>query len=185
MRVELQGEIRRLRSRGIIPGLAAVLVGDNPASTTYVRMKGKACDEAGLYHENDPAQAGDHRRRAARAHRAAERGPQDSRYPRPIAAAEAHRRAAGAAPRVIGEGRGRLSPGKRWEGLDRHPTGFRPATPYGVQQLLVRSGIEDQGSARRDRGSFQHRRPAHGGALAPGRPGGNATSRCVTPARGT
>src|SRR6184192_2634850 len=51
MRAELQGEIRRLRSRGITPGLAAVLVGDNPASTTYVRMKGKACDEAGLYHE--------------------------------------------------------------------------------------------------------------------------------------
>src|SRR5207247_2206890 len=39
------------RSRGITPGLAAVLVGDSPASATYVRMKGKACDEAGLYHE--------------------------------------------------------------------------------------------------------------------------------------
>src|SRR5216110_3238691 len=51
MRAELQGEIDRLRSRGITPGLAAVLVGENPASTTYVRMKGKACDEAGLYHE--------------------------------------------------------------------------------------------------------------------------------------
>src|SRR3989442_1503339 len=51
MRAELQGEIRRLRALGITPGLAAVLVGDNPASTTYVRMKGKACDEAGLYHE--------------------------------------------------------------------------------------------------------------------------------------
>src|SRR5438132_12489838 len=51
MRAELQGEIDRLRSRGITPGLAAVLVGDNPASATYVRMKGKACDEAGLYHE--------------------------------------------------------------------------------------------------------------------------------------
>src|SRR5205809_7364141 len=51
MRAELQGEIDRLRSRGITPGLAAVLVGDNAASATYVRMKGKACDEAGLYHE--------------------------------------------------------------------------------------------------------------------------------------
>src|SRR2546426_7224898 len=51
MRAELQGEIDRLRSCGITPGLAAVLVGDSPASATYVRMKGKACDEAGLYHE--------------------------------------------------------------------------------------------------------------------------------------
>jgi len=51
MRADLEGEIGRLKAAGITPGLAAVLVGDNPASTTYVRMKGKACDEAGLYHE--------------------------------------------------------------------------------------------------------------------------------------
>src|SRR5947209_18808272 len=51
MRAELEGEIRRLRARGITPGLAAVLVGDNAASATYVRMKGKACQEAGLHHE--------------------------------------------------------------------------------------------------------------------------------------
>ena len=51
MRGELQGEIRELKRRGVTPGLAAVLVGENPASHTYVRMKGKACDEAGLYHE--------------------------------------------------------------------------------------------------------------------------------------
>ena len=51
MRVELAGEIAALKARGTTPGLAAVLVGDNPASQTYVRMKGKACDEAGLHHE--------------------------------------------------------------------------------------------------------------------------------------
>jgi methylenetetrahydrofolate dehydrogenase (NADP+)/methenyltetrahydrofolate cyclohydrolase len=33
---------------GVTPGLAAVLVGDDPASATYVRMKEKACDEAGF-----------------------------------------------------------------------------------------------------------------------------------------
>ena len=36
------------RSVGVRPGLAAVLVGDDPASATYVRMKKKACEEAGL-----------------------------------------------------------------------------------------------------------------------------------------
>jgi len=51
MRAELEGELRALASRGVTPGLAAVLVGDNPASATYVRMKGKACEEAGLHHE--------------------------------------------------------------------------------------------------------------------------------------
>src|SRR5438445_13501234 len=51
MRAELEGELRALAGRGVTPGPAAVPVGDNPASATYVRMKGKACDEAGLYHE--------------------------------------------------------------------------------------------------------------------------------------
>ena len=36
-------------SQGIIPGLATVLVGDNPASATYVRSKQKACDELGMH----------------------------------------------------------------------------------------------------------------------------------------
>jgi methylenetetrahydrofolate dehydrogenase (NADP+)/methenyltetrahydrofolate cyclohydrolase len=51
MRAELGGDIARLQQHGVTPGLAAVLVGDHPASATYVRMKGKACDEVGLYHE--------------------------------------------------------------------------------------------------------------------------------------
>jgi len=33
---------------GIQPGLATVLVGDDPASKLYVRLKGKACEEAGI-----------------------------------------------------------------------------------------------------------------------------------------
>ena len=35
--------------RGFVPGLAFILVGDNPASQSYVRMKGKACEEVGFY----------------------------------------------------------------------------------------------------------------------------------------
>ena len=51
MRAELCSEITKLETAGVTPGLAVVLVGDNPASEVYVRMKGKACDAAGLYHE--------------------------------------------------------------------------------------------------------------------------------------
>ena len=36
-------------SRGIVPGLAFLLVGENPASQSYVRMKGRTCDELGFY----------------------------------------------------------------------------------------------------------------------------------------
>jgi len=46
---ELRGEIADLKSRGITPGLAVVLVGDNPASRAYVRSKDKVCRELGLH----------------------------------------------------------------------------------------------------------------------------------------
>src|SRR2546421_12530192 len=46
--VDLRREITELKSRGVTPGLAVVLVGDNPASRAYVRSKDKMCRELGL-----------------------------------------------------------------------------------------------------------------------------------------
>ncbi len=145
MRAELQGEIRRLRALGITPGLAAVLVGDNPASTTYVRMKGKACDEAGLYHETirlkaettqaELLQLIDKLNADQKIHGILVQLP----LPKQIEAQRVLRR---------------VSPGKDVDGFHPEnvgkvsigdPTGFRPATPYGVQQLLVKSDIETKG----------------------------------------
>jgi methylenetetrahydrofolate dehydrogenase (NADP+) / methenyltetrahydrofolate cyclohydrolase len=48
---ELLGQISALKSGGATPGLAAVLVGDNPASHIYVRNKVKTCESLGLYSE--------------------------------------------------------------------------------------------------------------------------------------
>ena len=49
LRSKLAEEINVLRSEfGIIPGLAVVIVGDNPASKVYVRNKKKACEEVGI-----------------------------------------------------------------------------------------------------------------------------------------
>ena len=45
---ELAGEISALAAAGIRPGLAAVLVGDNPASKIYVKSKIAACEKLGL-----------------------------------------------------------------------------------------------------------------------------------------
>src|SRR5262250_1990162 len=45
---ELKGEIARLEAQGIKPGLAAVLVGDNPASRLYVKSKIAACEQLGI-----------------------------------------------------------------------------------------------------------------------------------------
>lgn len=49
---ELGERVTALRARGCQPGLAVVLVGDNPASAVYVRSKQRACDAAGI-HGND------------------------------------------------------------------------------------------------------------------------------------
>ncbi|MFN2420147.1 MAG: bifunctional methylenetetrahydrofolate dehydrogenase/methenyltetrahydrofolate cyclohydrolase FolD [Gemmatimonadota bacterium] len=50
IRAEVAAEGGRLReATGVTPGLAAVLVGDDPASATYVAMKERACEEAGFH----------------------------------------------------------------------------------------------------------------------------------------
>ncbi len=45
----IKRETKELKKKGIVPGLAVILVGDNPASHTYVRMKEKACEMTGIY----------------------------------------------------------------------------------------------------------------------------------------
>jgi len=146
MRSELQRDIRALGARGVTPGLAAVLVGDDPASATYVRMKGKACDEAGLYHETI---------RLAKETTEAELLALVERL-------NADHKIHGILvqlplPKQINTQRvlHRVSPEKDVDGFHPEnvgkvsigdPTGFRPATPYGVQQLLVRSGVETTGT---------------------------------------
>jgi methylenetetrahydrofolate dehydrogenase (NADP+)/methenyltetrahydrofolate cyclohydrolase len=47
--VDLRREIGELKAKGITPGLAVVLVGDDPASRAYVRSKDKMCRELGLH----------------------------------------------------------------------------------------------------------------------------------------
>jgi methylenetetrahydrofolate dehydrogenase (NADP+) / methenyltetrahydrofolate cyclohydrolase len=146
MRTELAGEIAALKAQGVTPGLAAVLVGENPASATYVRMKGKACDEAGLYHEtiDRPADITEADLLAL-----VDRLNADPRIHGILVQLPL--------PKHINTGRVllRIDPRKDVDGF--HPTnvgkvssgdpsGFRPATPYGVQQLLLRSGVETTGA---------------------------------------
>lgn len=47
----LRGRVDALRAKGCIPGLAVILVGDDPASQIYVRSKEKACEALGIYSE--------------------------------------------------------------------------------------------------------------------------------------
>jgi len=48
VRSELRPRLDKLRSLGVVPGLAAVLVGEDPASALYVRNKAKACEQMGI-----------------------------------------------------------------------------------------------------------------------------------------
>ncbi len=49
---EIAEEVKELKkTRGLVPGLAVILVGDNPASKVYVGSKQKGCDEVGFYSE--------------------------------------------------------------------------------------------------------------------------------------
>lgn len=54
LRTEVAARAAALKTRGITPGLAVIVVGDNPASQVYVRNKVKACLEAGLHSVLEP-----------------------------------------------------------------------------------------------------------------------------------
>jgi methylenetetrahydrofolate dehydrogenase (NADP+)/methenyltetrahydrofolate cyclohydrolase len=49
LRAQVAADTAQLKAQGLTPGLAVVLVGDNPASQVYVRNKVKACHDAGLH----------------------------------------------------------------------------------------------------------------------------------------
>jgi methylenetetrahydrofolate dehydrogenase (NADP+)/methenyltetrahydrofolate cyclohydrolase len=51
IRGQLRERVNALKARGVTPGLAVIVAGDNPASKVYVNNKTKACAEAGLYSE--------------------------------------------------------------------------------------------------------------------------------------
>ncbi|WP_413377590.1 bifunctional 5,10-methylenetetrahydrofolate dehydrogenase/5,10-methenyltetrahydrofolate cyclohydrolase [Alkalihalobacillus sp. 1P02AB] len=48
IREDLQKRVSVLKEKGITPSLATILVGDNPSSETYVKMKGNACEKIGM-----------------------------------------------------------------------------------------------------------------------------------------
>ena len=51
IRGEVAAEVKAMSSAGVRPGLAVILVGNNPASEIYVRGKVKSCEELGIYSE--------------------------------------------------------------------------------------------------------------------------------------
>ena len=128
------------------PGLAAVLVGEDPASAVYVRSKGKACEEAGMHSETIrlPTETTEAELLAVVDRLNADPNIHGILVQLPL-------------PKQIDSEKvlRRVDPAKDVDGF--HPvnvgklvtgdrSAFRPATPYGVQQMLIRSGIETKGA---------------------------------------
>ena len=141
IRSEVSERVRALSEKGVTPGLAAVLVGDDQASRIYVGAKHKACADVGHPSRADRSARLRHRGRAARDDPPAEPRPRDPRDHRAAPDAGRPARARGAAHDRHREGRRRpASLERRDDGPGR---GHVPArTPYGIVELLLRRGIE-------------------------------------------
>jgi methylenetetrahydrofolate dehydrogenase (NADP+)/methenyltetrahydrofolate cyclohydrolase len=172
---EVAGDVKRLVASGRQPGLAVVIVGDDPASQVYVRSKGRACTEAGMHSETIRLPADTSQ---ARLLETVERLNHDPaihgilvQLPLPGHLDE-HEVLLRIDPVKDVDGFHPVNVGKVAIG---DPTGFRPCTPYGVQQMLIREGIETSGAHAVVVGrSNIVGRPMASLLLANG-PGGNAT----------
>ena len=145
IREELAVEVRRLKTKGIVPGLGVILVGEDPASKSYVTAKEQACHDIGIFSD-------------------------DNRLPATTTQAELLALIArmNTDPRINGilvqlplpkhlnesEVLLAIDPDKDVDGF--HPTNvgrmvvgekaFLPCTPHGVVQMLVRSGVQIEGA---------------------------------------
>lgn len=145
MRQEMKIEIEELKKQhNLVPGLAVVLIGDNPASMSYVRGKEKACAEVGIYSkeykfdadykEEDLLKLIDELNHDETIHGILVQLPLPDHIneERVLYAIDPDKDVDGFHPVNIG---------RLMIGVPK----FLPATPHGIQQLMLRNGIEISG----------------------------------------
>jgi methylenetetrahydrofolate dehydrogenase (NADP+)/methenyltetrahydrofolate cyclohydrolase len=139
IRQELKEGVEKLKQKGITPGLAAILLGEDPGALSYLRGIAKGCGEVGIYTETvklaqDISQE--------ELERKIEELNQDSKFhgiilqlplPKHLSSIKAQ---SAISPQKDVDGTNPINAGKLLLGEET----FFPSTPYGVQQLLVRSG---------------------------------------------
>jgi methylenetetrahydrofolate dehydrogenase (NADP+)/methenyltetrahydrofolate cyclohydrolase len=143
---ELAQRVAELKKRGVVPGLAFVRVGEDPASKVYVGRKEKACAELGIFSETHvlPEASGESELLALIAKLNSDSRLQGILVQAPL-------------PKWISESKiySAVLPEKDVDGF--HPvnvgrlmlgdvTGFRPCTPAGIIELLARSNVETVGA---------------------------------------
>jgi methylenetetrahydrofolate dehydrogenase (NADP+) / methenyltetrahydrofolate cyclohydrolase len=144
--VDLRGEIADLKSKGVTPGVAVVLIGENPASRAYVRSKDKMSRELGLHSVKLELPASTTQSELLECVEELNRDPKihgilvQSPPPKQIDEAAIVR---ALDPRKDVDGFHPLNVAKLAMG---DPSGFVPCTPLGVQRLLIESKIDIAGA---------------------------------------
>ena len=143
---ELSERIEALKARGIQPGLAFVRVGEDPASKVYVARKEKTCGELGILSQTHVL--AEKTKEVAllallarlnaddRLHGILVQAPLPAHIRQPVIYSSV-------LPEKDVDGFHPVNAGKLMLG---DPTGFVPCTPAGIQQLLIRSGVEIAGA---------------------------------------
>jgi methylenetetrahydrofolate dehydrogenase (NADP+)/methenyltetrahydrofolate cyclohydrolase len=145
IRAELKNEIARLKERGVVPGLGVVLVGDDPASKSYVTAKERTCEEIGIYSDDNRLAAETSQDELLAVVGRMNEDPKINgilvQLPLPDGLNESEVLLA-------------IDPDKDVDGF--HPVNvgkmvvgekaFLPCTPHGVVQLLLRSGVTIEGA---------------------------------------
>ncbi len=144
LREEIKADTAELVAQGVTPGLAVVLVGDDPASRVYVSMKEKACADAGIFSDEHklPAEISEAELLAL-----IEKLNADVRIDGILVQLPL--------PKHIDESKvlDLISPRKDVDGFHPYNVGrlatgkplFLPCTPYGVMKLLERTGVDLKG----------------------------------------
>jgi methylenetetrahydrofolate dehydrogenase (NADP+) / methenyltetrahydrofolate cyclohydrolase len=144
LRADVATRIGALKAHGVTPGLAVILVGDDPASAVYVRNKVRACADTGVHSVFEKYEASLteaellHRIAALNADPAVHGILVQMPLPRHI---NPHKVIEAISTRKDVDGYATLSAGELMTGQP----GFRPCTPYGCMKLIESTGIELRG----------------------------------------
>ena len=145
MRAELKDEVAKLKEQGIVPGLGVILVGDDPASKSYVTAKERACEEMGIYSDDNRLSADIPQEELMQKVKDMNNDPKINgilvQLPLPKHLNEAEVLLA-IDPNKDVDGFHPMNVGKMVVGEEA----FLPCTPHGVIQLLLRSGVKIEGA---------------------------------------
>ncbi len=145
MRAELKAEVAELKKKGIVPGLGVILVGEDPASKSYVTAKERACEDIGIYSDDNRLDAKTSQKDLMALVKKMNKDPKINgilvQLPLPDGLNESEVLLA-------------IDPAKDVDGFHPMNVGkmvvgekaFLPCTPHGVIQLLVRSGVTIKGA---------------------------------------